>query len=184
MGQDPDAIRREIDQTRENMSETVEALGYRADVPARAKDSIQDKVGSVRERITGVAGSVSDATPDGQQVAQGARQAVGVAQANPLGLAVGSLAAGFLIGMLVPETRVEHEKLGPAADEVKGQVASTAQEAVDHGRQAAQEVARQTLDTARETAQQAAQEHGQQLGETAQQNAEQAATAAREQVGG
>ena len=184
MGQDPDAIRRDIEQTRETMSDTVEALGYKADVPTRAKDGIQDRIGSVRDRLTGVAGTVGDATPDGQQLAHGARQAAGVAQSNPLGLAVGSLAAGFLIGMLVPETRVEHEKLGPAADEVKGQIASTAQEAVEHGKQAAQEVAQQTMQTARETTQQAAQEHGEQLGETAQRNAEQAASAAREHAPG
>ena len=35
MGQDPAAIRQEIEQTRERMGDTVDALGYKADVPAR-----------------------------------------------------------------------------------------------------------------------------------------------------
>jgi Protein of unknown function (DUF3618) len=33
MGQDPDEIRQEIEQTRAEMGETVEAIGYKADVP-------------------------------------------------------------------------------------------------------------------------------------------------------
>ena len=44
MGQDPAAIRQEIEQTRERMGDTVDALGYKADVPSRTKDSISDKV--------------------------------------------------------------------------------------------------------------------------------------------
>ena len=34
MGQDPDAIRQDIEQTRAEMSETVQAVGYKADVPS------------------------------------------------------------------------------------------------------------------------------------------------------
>ena len=42
MGEDPDRIRQEIEQTRAEMGETVDALSYKTDVKARAKDSIQD----------------------------------------------------------------------------------------------------------------------------------------------
>jgi hypothetical protein len=35
MGEDPQVIRREIEETRERMTETVDALGYKADVKAR-----------------------------------------------------------------------------------------------------------------------------------------------------
>lgn len=182
MGQDPSAIRRDIEQTREQMGETVEALGYKADVPTRAKENVQGKVDAVKSKLGGATSRVSDATPDGQQVAQGAKQAVSVAQSNPLGLAVGAAAVGFLVGMLIPETSVEHEKLGPAADSVKSQVRDTAQEAVQHGKEAAQEVAQQTVQTARDTAQQVAQEHGQELKDSAQQGAQETAQEAREQV--
>ena len=48
MGQDPDAIREEIEQTRAEMSETVEAVGYKADVPSRAKEAVSDKVENVK----------------------------------------------------------------------------------------------------------------------------------------
>jgi gas vesicle protein len=200
MGQDPDTIRREIEETRERMSDTVEALGYKADVPARTKEKVSDKVQGVKEKITGAtdsvtgrvsgaAGTVGDATPSGQDIKQTAQKGVGLAQENPLGLAIGSIAFGFLAGMLIPETRVEHEKLGPAADQVKSQVQDTAQEALQHGKQVAQEVAstaqesvQQAAQDVKDTAQQSAQEHGQQAAQTAQENAKQGAQQAKSQV--
>jgi len=176
---DPEAIRREIEQTRERMGDTVEALGYKADVPTRAKEAVGGKVTSVKERITGAAGSVNESTPSTGDVKQAARKGAGVAQENPLGLAIGSIAVGFLAGMLIPSTRVENEKLGPMADQVKDQVQSTASEALDHGKQVAQEVAstaqesaQQVVQDVKETAQQSAQEHGQEVASSAQDNAQ------------
>src|SRR3712207_1042208 len=99
MGQDPDAIRREIEETRERMGETVEALGYKADVPSRAKEKVSGTFTGVKDKITGTAGSVNEATPSTGDVKHAAKKGVGVAQENPLGLAVGSLAVGFLAGM-------------------------------------------------------------------------------------
>ena len=133
MGKDPHEIREEIEHTRHEMGDTVEALGYKADVKTRAKDNIADKRDRLKERISG-------STPDPEEVKQGAKRAVGVAQENPIGLAVGSLAVGFVAGMLVPSTRVEDEKLGPMADEVKEQAKETGQEALERGKEAAQEV--------------------------------------------
>ena len=49
MGQEPDEIRGRIAQTRNEMGETIDALGYKADVPARAKDKVADTVERARE---------------------------------------------------------------------------------------------------------------------------------------
>jgi len=130
MGEDPAAIREEIEQTRERMGDTVDALGYKADVPSRAKDSISDKVQGAKAKITGTGSQVSDATPGTEDVKQAGKQAVGIAQENPLGLAIGAAAVGFLAGMLIPSTKIEDERLGPVADQVKEQVKQTGQEAV------------------------------------------------------
>ena len=195
MGQDPDAIRREIEETRERMGETVGAIGYKADVPSRAKEKVSGTVQSVKESITGTAssvtGSVSDATPSAGDVKQAAKRGAGIAQENPLGLAVGSIAIGFLAGMLIPTTNVENEKLGPVADQVKDQVMETGQEALERGKQVAQEVAstasdhvqqvkdevtehaQQAAQDVKDTAQQSAQEQGQELKSSAQDSAEQ-----------
>jgi gas vesicle protein len=171
MGQDPGEIRQDIERTREQMGDTVEALSYKADVKTRAKESISDRVDSVKSRV-GLAGSkVSDATPSGDDVKQGARRAKGIAEENPLGLAIGAVAVGFIAGLAVPATRVEDERLGPVADQVKDQAKETGQEALERGK----EVARQTAQSAKETAQQAGQEHAEELKESASQGAREAA---------
>ena len=92
----------------------------------------------------------------------------GLAKEHPLGLAIGAAAIGFLAGLAVPSTRVEDEKLGPVADQVKDRVKETGQEALDRGKQVAQEVASSAADTAK----QRTQEHGQDLAQGAKQNAQ------------
>jgi ElaB/YqjD/DUF883 family membrane-anchored ribosome-binding protein len=161
MGEDPAAIRSDIERTREEMGETLSAIGYKTDVSARAKDAVTDRVDSVKEKFGMARDRVSDATPGTGDAKAAVRRGAGIAQDNPLGLAIGAVAIGFVAGLVIPETRVEHEKLGPAADQVKDQVRQTASEAVDHGKQVAQEVA--------ETAKESAQEHGQQVAQSAQQ---------------
>ncbi|HMJ34229.1 MAG TPA: DUF3618 domain-containing protein [Baekduia sp.] len=141
MGEDPDMIRRDIEDTRERMGDTVDALGYKADVKGRAKDSVTGKVDSVKDKLVGARESASEATPSTGDVKQGARRAAGVAQENPLGLAVGAVAVGFLAGMVIPSTRVEDERIGPMADQVKDQIKDTGQEALEHGKAAVSETA-------------------------------------------
>jgi gas vesicle protein len=178
MGEDPDLIRRDIENTRERMGDTVDALGYKTDVKSRAKESVTGKVDSVKEKLVGAKDSAMDATPSTGDVKHTARQAVGVAQENPLGLAVGAVAVGFLAGMLIPSTRVENEKIGPMADQVKEQIKETGQEALEHGKAVVSETASSAADAAKQTAQEQGKEHASQLQDSAQQSAEQT----REQV--
>jgi gas vesicle protein len=141
MGEDPNLIRADIERTRAEMGDTVDALGYKADVKTRAKEKL------------------SRATPDGRQV----KRAASTAQENPLGLAIGGIAVGFLAGLLVPSSRVEDEKLGPMADQVKDQIKETGQEALDRGKDVAQQAA--------ETAKEAGREHAQEMGDSTQERA-------------
>jgi len=183
MGQEPEAIRDEIEQTRGRMTETVDALGYKADVKARAGDYVSDKKEAMSDRMHGVAEAadslvsrVTGAVPDPHAARdRGARQASSVARSNPLGLAVAAMAAGFLVGMLLPSTRVENEHMGELSDEIKERVKDTGQEAVEHGKEIAQETAqaamagaRDTAQTAIETAKRSGEEHAEELKETAQ----------------
>jgi gas vesicle protein len=182
MGQDPDAIRQDIEQTRAEMTETVAAIGYKADVPSRAKEKMAGKLDTVKDKVTrakqAVAGTASragdtvgdtasrvgDATPSGDQVRQRARRAAGIAKENPLGLAIGAVAVGFLAGLVVPSTRAEDERLGPVADQVKDKVKETGQEALERGKQVAREAASSTAE--------AAKEHGQDLAQSAKQRSQ------------
>ena len=182
MGEDPDRIRAEIEQTRAEMSETVDALGYKTDVKARAKDSIQDKKESVmgvassaKERLVGAGQTVGDKTPDSDQVKHQARRAKSVAQENPLGLAVGAVAVGFLAGMLIPSTRIEDEKMGAISDDVIDRAKETGQEALERGKQVAQEAAQ----SAQETVKDSGQQHAEELKDSAQDHAQEAASSAR-----
>jgi len=175
MGEDPDRIRREIEQTRAEMGDTVDAIGYKADVKTRAKENLQEKRDSAKETVMGVKdklvggasdamGTAGDKAPDREQVKHQARRAKSLAQDNPLGLAIGSIAVGFIAGLAVPATRFEDEKLGEASDQVIAKAKETGEQALEHGKQVAQE----TAQSAQETLKDSAQEHGQQVKETAQ----------------
>lgn len=186
MGQEPSQIRQEIEETRAEMGDTVDALAYKTDVKTRVKESFADKRERLIEQVQGTTHRVGEATPDGQQVKEGAQQAVGVAQENPIGLAVGGLAAGFLVGMLLPSSRIEDERVGPIADQVKETAAETAGEAVDRGREVASQVAEQAVEGAREvgqeamdTAKQAGQEQAEELKDSAQEGAQEVREQAR-----
>jgi ElaB/YqjD/DUF883 family membrane-anchored ribosome-binding protein len=157
MGEDPNAIRADIERTRAEMGDTVDALGYKADVKSRAKDRISE----TKDKLTGKA---SDVAPDGRQV----KRAAGIAQENPLGLAIGGVAVGFIAGLLVPTSRVEDEKIGPMADQVKDQLKETGQEAVERGK----DVAQQAAQSAKETAQAAGQQHADELRDSTQERAQ------------
>jgi len=156
MGEDPGTIRQDIEQTRTRMGDTVEALGYKTDVKTRAKNAISDKVGSAKQKVTG-------ATPDSGEVKGQARRVKGMAEENPLGLAIGAVAVGFVAGLLVPTTQVEDEKIGPIADQVKDRAKETGQEALERGKHVAQQAA--------ETAKEAGQEQAEELRSSAQEKA-------------
>jgi hypothetical protein len=168
--QDGELIRDEIEDTRAQMSDTVEALGQKADVKSRVKDSIAEKKDAVVGTADSLVSKVTGAVPDTGQVKQGA-QKVGLSRENPLGLAIGAAAVGFLAGLLLPSTRVEDEKLGEASDEVIGRVKETGQEALERGKQVAQE----TLDSAKETAKESGKEQGKATAESIKETARQTA---------
>jgi gas vesicle protein len=172
MGEDPSRIRAEIEQTRAEMGDTVDALGYKTDVKSRTKDKMTDTKDRLTGKVTGakdsVLGTVSDKTPDSGEVKGQAKRAASVAQENPLGLAIGGIAVGFLAGLLIPTSRIEDEKIGPVAEQVREQVKQTGQEALEHGKEVAQEAAT----SAKETVQQSGQEHAEQLKDSTQQRAQ------------
>jgi hypothetical protein len=92
-----------------------------------------------------------------------ARQAIGIAQENPLGLAVGAAAAGFIVGMLLPSSKLEDQHLGPMADDMKERAQQVGQEALERGKQ----VASDAFQAAQETATESGREQAEQLKETA-----------------
>ena len=154
---------------KEKVSEKMDSVKSKvSDTASRAKEAVVGTASRAGDVASGAAGRASDATPSGGEVKDRTRQVAGLAKENPLGLAVGAIALGFLAGLVVPSTRVENERLGPVADQVKDKVKETGQEALDRGKQVAQEVASSAVETAKERTQ----EHGQELADSAKQSAQ------------
>jgi gas vesicle protein len=150
MGKDPSEIRSDIEETRGRLGETAEAIGYKSDVKGRASGWVSDKKDAVTSRVSGAKERVSETLPDRSQVAARGRRGAQIARENPLGLAIGGAAVGFLAGLALPSTRVEDERLGPAADQMKEKAKEAGQEAVERGKTVAQEATQAAVETAKE----------------------------------
>jgi gas vesicle protein len=155
MGQDPSDIRAEIEETRSRVGDEVDALSYKTDVSARVGDYVDEKKQAVKDKVSdakdAVTGTASKAIPSGERVGR----MKDTAERNPLGLAVGAAAVGFVAGLVIPATRMEDERLGDMSDRVVDAAKETASDAVERGKQVA--------DDAVETARESGKEQGQEL---------------------
>jgi hypothetical protein len=171
-------IRNDIERTRTEMGDTIDALGYKANVPARAKgwfggkkDAVTGACGSGISKVSSATDSVvsrvSGITPSSGEIQHHAGRLKDTAERNPLGLVITGAAVGFVGGLFAPSTRIENEKLGPVSDQVKEQAADAGQEALDRGKQVAQAAAQSAVETAKGEGQQ----HGEALSSSLQDRA-------------
>jgi gas vesicle protein len=143
MGEGTREIRAEIEETRARVGEEVDALSYKTDVGARLDDYVTEKKDAVTSKLTGAKDSVvGTVVPSKDRL----RSAKDTAKRNPLGLAIGGAAIGFVAGLLLPSTRVEDEHLGEMATRIKDTAKEAGQEAIERGK----EVASTAMDSARE----------------------------------
>jgi hypothetical protein len=133
------------------MGEHVDAIAYKADVPSRAKDKVVDVKDRITAKVTGVLPDSGDVKDQAQKAKGQARRVKGLAQDNPLGLAIGAIAVGFLAGLAIPATRIENERIGPVADKVKDRARDLGSEALEHGKEVASDVAEAAKDAAKES---------------------------------
>lgn len=95
--QDPQQIQRDIEQTRGELGDTVEALAKKADVKAQAKQKIDETKSSVTDKKDQLLGKAREASPEAATGA--ATQASQKARENPLPVAAAAaFAFGFLAG--------------------------------------------------------------------------------------
>ena len=96
---DPEEIRSEIEETREQLGDTVEALARKSDVKAQAKQKLEDAKAAAAAKKEQVLGKAKEASPE-----TAANAAAGVSQKareNPVPVAVaGAFAAGLLVGRM------------------------------------------------------------------------------------
>lgn len=152
MGKDPSEIRADIEQTRARVGDEVDALSYKTDVGARVGDYVDDKKEAVKSTVTSVTDKVTGVVPDRRQLST----VKDTAERNPLGLAIGGAAVGFIAGLLIPATRAEDERMGDISDRVVDAAKDTAGEAVERGREVASAAADAAKDSGREQGQELA----------------------------
>ena len=141
MSNDPEQIRREIEHTRSELSDNVNALGDMVNPGSIAKRQVGRVRGAATSVKDAVMGSAADAADTGQQVATTMGDAVSnapnavarKAQGSPLAAGLIAFGAGLLVSSLLPASRVEQQ----AAEKVK----DTAQPMIDDLTDTAKEVA-------------------------------------------
>jgi hypothetical protein len=93
----PDEIRADIERTREEVGDTVEALAAKTDVKAQARNRIEEVKANVRAKADEVKAKAQSSSPESAQ--QGGRQVVAKVRENPVPLALGAaVLVAFLIG--------------------------------------------------------------------------------------
>jgi len=100
----PEQIRSEIEQTREELGDTVEALAAKTDVKARVHERVEDTKQAAREKVEGtktaaqekISDAASKAPPSAQE---GAATVIEKVRANPVPFVAGAaLLLAFFIG--------------------------------------------------------------------------------------
>lgn len=90
----PEEIEADIEQTREELGDTVEALAAKTDVKGRAKAKAAETKEAVTEKLSSVGESARDAAPE--SASSGAQQAAQAVKENP---EYAALAGAFLAGV-------------------------------------------------------------------------------------
>lgn len=96
----PEEIEAEIQQTRVDLGDTVEALAGKADVKAQAKDKIAQFRDTAQHKKDELASKARAATPD--SAGAGAQQVASTVQRKPVPFAVaGAFAGGIVVGWIL-----------------------------------------------------------------------------------
>lgn len=170
---DPDAIRRDIERTRSDLSHDVNALADEANpgnVVRRQVEGVKDSAQNLKERVFGSSDDPYElygepsARDRAAQVGQDARQAVQGAprqlkqrtRGNPLAAGLIAFGAGALLGSLIPTTRREQQlatDLKDKAQPLVDQAQAAAKEAAEHLRPQAEQAVANVKESATESAQ-------------------------------
>lgn len=187
MGQSPEELREEIEQTRQDLSRDVDLINEKVSpgrIVQRRVDKTKGAVGSMRERVMGTASSGTSAISDKASSAQSSMaDAVGAvgdapdaarrqAQGNPLAAGLVAFGAGMLLASLLPSSQAEEnaavalqEKASELKEPVKEHMTGIANELKDSMQEPAQDAAATLRDSATEAVQ-TVQEQGKSSAET------------------
>jgi ElaB/YqjD/DUF883 family membrane-anchored ribosome-binding protein len=157
---------REIADARERVAQDVRSVAENANVVQRAKDTAQGKVDDAKNMV---AGKMQDARDRLESARDSMRDSMRDMKdnmgrmspvENPMGMMLAGLAIGFLIGMLLPVSRFESERIGPLTDDMKERMRRTGTEVMRRGT----EVIKDTIDGGREAAASSIREQTREMG--------------------
>jgi gas vesicle protein len=184
MGKSTGEVRSEIEGTRQDMSETIDAIADRtspARIIRRRRDRIGDRWRAMRERVMGraedargVAGSARDtAGTVVERTRQAPDKVLEQTQGNPVAAGLIAFGGGLLLASLIPSSESEQR--------VAGQVAEKAQPLRDELQRAGQDVAEDLRSTAQEGAEQVKQ-RASEAAETVQEDVRTSASSVKEEA--
>jgi ElaB/YqjD/DUF883 family membrane-anchored ribosome-binding protein len=168
MGQSTEELSRDIEQTRQNLSQGVDELADKVSpsrIVHRRTEAAKSRLGSLRDQVMGTAhDSGQTLSSAGQSVGDAASGAVDTieqrAQGNPLAAGLVAFGAGMVLGSLVPATKAEADLSQRAVDTAKehgqpllDEAKSVGQDMGEQLKQTATDAVEEVKATAQESAQ-------------------------------
>jgi ElaB/YqjD/DUF883 family membrane-anchored ribosome-binding protein len=142
MDQERDQIR-EVEDARRRVADDVRNVAENANVVERAKETAQNKMDDMRtgmnQRVQQARDKLIDARDQMQRISP---------SDNPIGMLIAGAAVGFLIGLAMPVTRFESERIGPLAQDMKDKARAARNEVVRRGGEVIKETISATKDAA------------------------------------
>lgn len=192
MGQRAEELRVEIAETRNDLSDTMDAIGDRLSpgrIAERRKNQVSGTFRSFRERVMGTAGqgahSLSDTAHSATETVKEAPDMVlQRTEGSPMIAGAIAFGLGFLVAASLPQPQKEQEaeaRLLEKAQPVTQQLTEGGREVVEHVKGEATQAAQELKQTAAEGARSVA-DTAQQAAETTKQQATDSAQVAKEQA--
>jgi len=164
----PDDLRRDIERTRVELGQDVDALADKvtpSKIAERQTRKVRRAMTSVKDRVMGVASDVTESTHDaiehaGDALADAPQKVVSGTRGNPIAVGLIAFGVGWLAASLIPASNVERraadqakDAAAPLLDEVKDVAAETAdhlREPAKNAVDAVKDRATEAVDTVRE----------------------------------
>ncbi|HXH34154.1 MAG TPA: DUF3618 domain-containing protein [Plantibacter sp.] len=162
---DPDQIRADIERTRSALGSDVDALADKvtpSKIVDREKQKAKNALGSVKDRVFGVASDISDTASDalgstGDALSSAPKRAVAKAEGAPIAVGLIAFGAGLLVSALLPSSTKEKElasSIKDAAQPLVDDVTDAAKEAAEHLKEPAADAFAAVRDQAADAAEQ------------------------------
>lgn len=127
MTDSPDAIRADIERTRETLGSDVDALADKvtpSKIVERQKNKVHNAVSGLRDRLMGAADDTAHGASDLAHGAAGAvhgaaHDATAKAKGNPLAVGLVAFGVGLVVASLIPPTRAERDAAAAAKDKAQ-----------------------------------------------------------------